>query len=266
MTNSFSFSRLGKLINKVFYEISRLYFYSIIAMLALLSLSFTFWISFTGPQYSEQATYVIYLLGLFITGTIFASMTFNMLGNKDKGLYWLSIPATHFEKLICTLIFTVVLFFIAYCLCFITVKTIAVIFLKEYIKGVPGGSYKELGSVFNAFDGAIKYFLYAYFAIQSLFFLGSIYFKRYAFIMTSIVAALLLFAFGFYITQIQKNMLDNGAWDMVTLIKRDTGSEDNYYLYSVSPAISNTLLFLLKFVWAPVLWFITWFKLKEKEI
>ncbi|MEO6915407.1 MAG: hypothetical protein ABI151_06855, partial [Chitinophagaceae bacterium] len=99
MSNTFSFSRLGKLIVKQFFENAKLYLFSALALLGLLSLIFVFWMSASFPRYGERDTYIIYLVGLIISGTIFASMSFNMLGAKDKGIYWMSIPATHFEKL-----------------------------------------------------------------------------------------------------------------------------------------------------------------------
>ena len=108
MSPTFSFSRLGKLIAKQFYENSRLYLISTLALLGLLSLAFTFWITVAGPNYQEEQTYFNFLFGLFLAGANFASMSFNMLGRKDKGIYWLGIPATHLEKLVCTILFSVV--------------------------------------------------------------------------------------------------------------------------------------------------------------
>src|SRR5215213_4113436 len=141
MTSTFSFSRLGKLITKQLFENSRLYIFSVLALFGLLALIFAFWIGADGPTYAEEATYVIFIFGLFIAGSIFASMAFNMLGSKDKGIYWLSVPATHLEKLICTIFYSIILFTIVYCLCFYIVKSIGVAFLTEYVKKHPDTSY-----------------------------------------------------------------------------------------------------------------------------
>jgi hypothetical protein len=108
MSSTFSISRLGKLIVKQLFENSRLYIFSVLALFGLLSLVFAFWISATGPHFYEVGAYIIFLFGLFITGSVFASMSFNMLGSKDKGIYWLGIPATHLEKLICTIFYSTI--------------------------------------------------------------------------------------------------------------------------------------------------------------
>ena len=261
MSATFSFSRLGKLIAKQFYENSRLYLISTLALLGLLSLAFTFWITVAGPNYQEEETYFIFLFGLFLAGAIFASMSFNMLGRKDKGIYWLGIPATHLEKLVCTILFSVVLFFIVYCLCFYLVKSIALTYLDSRV----GAIYTEMNGSNDGFGSVFKYFLYAYFAVQSLYLLGSVYFSRYSFIVTTVVGALVMFLFVYYITQIDRFM-EPDSWELFTVKRADANVQDSYFLYSVSPTVVDIIKYAVQFLWVPVFWVATWYRLKEKEI
>ena len=261
MSPTFSFSRLGKLIAKQFYENSRLYLISTLALLGLLSLAFTFWITVAGPNYQEEETYFIFLFGLFLAGAIFASMSFNMLGRKDKGIYWLGIPATHLEKLVCTILFSVVLFFIVYCLCFYLVKSIALTYLDSRV----GAIYTEINGSNDGFGSVFKYFLYAYFAVQSLYLLGSVYFSRYSFIVTTVVGALVMFLFVYYITQIDRFM-EPDSWELFTVKRADANVQDSYFLYSVSPTVVDIIKYAVQFLWVPVFWVATWYRLKEKEI
>ena len=133
MRSSFSFSRLLQLIRKQGIENGRLYLLSSLALVGLLALVFAFWISTTSPDYHEEIMYVIFLFGLFIAGSIFASMTFNMLGNKDQGVYWLGFPASHLEKLICSIFYTTIVFSMVYVASFFLVKTAAVAVVKAII-------------------------------------------------------------------------------------------------------------------------------------
>ena len=261
MSPTFSFSRLGKLIAKQFYENSRLYLISTLALLGLLSIAFTFWITVAGPNYQEEETYFIFLFGLFLAGAIFASMSFNMLGRKDKGIYWLGIPATHLEKLVCTILFSVVLFFIVYCLCFYLVKSIALTYLDSRV----GAIYTEMNGSNDGFGSVFKYFLYAYFAVQSLYLLGSVYFSRYSFIVTTVVGALVMFLFVYYITQIDRFM-EPDSWELFTVKRADANVQDSYFLYSVSPTVVDIIKYAVQFLWVPVFWVATWYRLKEKEI
>ena len=264
MSSTFSLSRLGKLITKQFFENSRLYLFSVLALFGLLALVFTFWISAAGPNYHEEQTYMIFVFGLFISGSIFASMSFNMLGSKDKGIYWLSIPATHLEKLICTIFYTTLVFTLAYCMCFFVVKSIALYFLTAFIEKHPGNSYSEIQDYEQGFAAGIKYFLYLYFAVQSLYLLGSVYFSRYSFVITTVVGSAIIFAVVYYIIQIQQSM--QGNWSLVTLRKYDAAMKDSYMLYSISPTIRDILKYTFQLAWAPVFWVVTWFRLREKEL
>lgn len=267
MSSTFSFSRLGKLITKQLFENSRLYIFSVLALFGLLALVFAFWIGAAGgPDYREEETYIIFFFGLFIAGTVFTSMSFNMLGSKDKGIYWLSVPATHLEKLICTIFFTTVLFTIAYCLVFYIVKSIGIVFLTETIKKYPNNSYREITDYEHGFGAAIKYFIYGYFAVQSLYLLGSVYFSRYSFIITTVAGAFLIFVFGYYIKSINDSMLGSLNWNLTSVRKFDKTVKDGYMLYSVSPTVVNIFKYAIQFVWAPLFWIATWFRLKEKEI
>jgi hypothetical protein len=266
MTSSFSFARLGKLITKQFYENAKLYLFSVLAMFGLLALVFSFWVLAGGSDYREEATWIIFVFGLLIAGSIFASMSFNMLGSKDKGLYWLSVPATHFEKLVCTILYTTVLFTLAYCLCFFAVKSLTILFLDGFLKTHPGTSYTKMQDYEHGFGGAIKYFIYGYFAVQSLYLLGSVYFPRYSFVVTTVVGAATIFAFAYYITRIDDAMMDPISWNMLSARRNDTGIKDSYFLYTISPTVSSTLKFAFQFLWAPLLWTVTWFRLKEKEL
>lgn len=262
MSATFSFSRLGKLIAKQFYENSRLYLIATLALLGLLALAFTFWITVAGPNYQEEETYFIFLFGLFLAGTIFASMSFNMLGRKDKGIYWLGIPATHLEKLVCTILFSILLFFIVYCLCFYLIKTIALTYLATNTVAV----YTEMKESADGFGSVIKYFLYAYFAVQSLYLLGSVYFSRYSFIVTTVIGALVMFVFVYFITQIDKFMFKPDDWELLTVRRVDANVPGNYFLYSVSPTVIDIVKYAVQFIWVPVFWFAAWYRLKEKEI
>jgi hypothetical protein len=266
MSSSFSFLRLGKLITKQLFENSRLYIFSVLALFGLLALVLAFWISVGGRNYHEEETWIIFLFGLFIAGSVFASMAFSMLDSKDKGIYWLGLPATHLEKLICTIFYTTIVFTAVYCICFFVIKWIAIAFLLEFIKDKPGVIYTEVADYSQGFGAAIPYFIYAYFAVQAFYLLGAVYFARYTFIMTTVVGALLIFAFGFYISRIDDNMFEPLSWDLTTVKQFKTDEKDSYLLYSISSTVDNVLKYLVQFGCAPLFWIVTWFRLKEKEV
>jgi hypothetical protein len=268
MTTTFSFPRLLQLIRKQWFENSRLYLFSTLAMLGMLGLLMFFWAIADAKNYSEDSLYVIFVFGLFIAGTVFASMAFSMLGNKEKGTYWLAFPASHLEKLICTIFYTVVVFTVVYCTCFFLLKSIAVTYVNSLVAGDPQ-AYSFRRSVWDShrsYLGIVPYFLYCFFAVQSLYLLGSVYFPRYSFMITTIAGSVLVFVFVYYSMSLLKSSFHDGySWNGDHLRKYVTDST-TYRRYDLPPVFTNLLSFGVKYIWAPVFWVVAWFRLKEKQI
>jgi hypothetical protein len=269
MTSNFSFPRLLKLIQKQGVENSRLYLLSSLALIVMLALVFAFWVSLSAPDYGEEVTWIIFLFGLFISGSVFASTTFNMLGNKDKGVYWLGFPASHLEKLICSLFYTTIVFSVVYAASFFLVKSAAIIIIKEIIASHPGYKLMPLRTDENSIMTVLPYFIYGFYAVQAIYLLGSIYFSRFSFIITTIIGAALIFCFVYYMYRISE-MFSHYNWKILSATSFNnegtfTPGGPNK-LYSVSHLTQDIILCFVKFGWAPIFWVITWYRLKEKEI
>jgi hypothetical protein len=268
MTTTFSFPRLLQLIRKQWFENSRLYLFSTLALLGILGLVIIFWLLTAGANYSEDILYIIFIFGLFIAGAIFASTAFSMLGNKEKGTYWLAFPASHLEKLICMIFYNVVVFTIVYCACFFLLKSIAVTYVDSMVAANPQ-NYSFRRSIWDSersFLGILPYFLYCFFAVQAFYMMGSVYFPRYSFLITTIVGSALIFVFTYYSVEILKDSFHGGySWNGDHL--RKYGADyTTYQRYELSPVFTSLLSFAVKFIWAPVFWVVAWFRLKEKQI
>jgi hypothetical protein len=218
--------------------------------------------------------YVILLFGLFITGSIFASTTFSMLGNKDQGVYWLGFPASHLEKLVCSIFYTTIVFSVVYATSFFLVKTAAVAVIKAVVAAHPGYQWEPLDwNHPNKFFQQFPYFIYAFFAVQALYLLGSVYFSRFSFIITTIIGAVLIFGFVLLLVRISITFElehERYIWKFFSASAYNIRPDGSYFdmgrEYSISHLAEQILLFFIKFAWAPVFWVITWYRLKEKEI
>jgi hypothetical protein len=267
MTASFSFSRLVQLIRKQWVENARLYIYSVLALLGMLGLVTILWVLSDANTYSEDSLYIIFVFGLFIAGTVFAAMSFSMLGNKEKGTYWLSFPASHLEKLICMIFYNVIVFTVVYLLCFLLVRGLAVAYVNSLVEQHPG-IYSFRRSTWNSnesFLGIVPYLLYTFFAVQSFYLLGSVYFSRYSFVVTTIVGSVLIFLFIYYSVNLIEGSLDGYAFGGDN-IREYTNDFSSYKRYDLPAAMRESILFLAKYMWAPVFWVVAWFRLKEKQI
>lgn len=267
MNASFSFRRLGLLIRKQGLEQGRFYMLASIAMFGIILLSFIFfWILMDRPHYSEDVTYVMYYCGLFIGGAFFASMAFAPLGEKEKGMYWLGFPASHAEKLATTIFFTTIMFFLVYTAQFFIVKWLAVGFLEKYIVDGSAITYRELRWT-DEWEQLMGYLLLCYFAVQSLFLLGSVYFRKYAFIKTIITGVVFWAVYVFVIYKAFRLIIpENYNWELLEMRSMADERTGMYEYYTVGQWVRSSLLFALKWIWVPLFWLVSWFSLKEKEI
>ncbi len=200
------------------------------------------------------------------TGAIFASTTFAMLGRKDKGIYWISFPASHLEKLLAVLFFNVIAFTLAYTLCFFLLKTITQFFIQIRIDNEPlKYRYNRMSwSNENGLGAAVPYFLMGFFVVQAAYILGSASFKKFSFIITTIITAALVFLFILYVAKLGKGSFNGYSFNLFDL--KEYKESGVYKEYIISPLLKEPILFFLKFLTAPFLWLTTWFKLKEKQI
>src|SRR5258708_2300085 len=123
----FSFSRWRLLVAKHWIEHRRRYVLSLLAIGGLQAVWFSFLIAI--DVYAPLVAFMqfgVYIVGLYLVGCLYSSMLFAELGTKKEALPWLSLPASHLEKLLCALLYGVVLFFIVYTLVFYAVDIIMV--------------------------------------------------------------------------------------------------------------------------------------------
>lgn len=278
MNSIFSFGRWWMLVGLHWVENRRRYGLALLAIGGLL----LFWLSFmmemnTHEPLSKGLQFGTYYVGLFFAGCLFGSQIFGALNRKRAAIQYLMVPASHLEKLLCGLFFAVLLFFICYTLVFYMVDLPLVHLAENMAKKIPamykGGFLDERPGVFVVFspegthsiDDPGFFLLLLFFAIQGAFILGSIYFTRYAPLKT-IVSGLFLCILGslFMIKGIEANL--PAGWHM-----------DNFFDWSHSdgrqqewvrlPLETKKILYwIIEYSLPFIFWFITWFRLKEKEV
>jgi len=278
MNEVFSIKRWGMLVALHWAGNRKRYLLAIPAILGLLLVWFSFILIM--DRFDPMAGFMqwmTYYTGLYFVGCLYGSTIFAELGDKAQGIAYLSVPASSLEKVLCGLLFSVVAFFIVYTLLFYLVD-IPVVYLSNRLivqehRVWPGGYAIDPSVVFNVLKGADEMepdrqshiLLLAFFAIQSAFILGSVYFSRYAFIKTAV--AVLVFILFFMV--VQKNIIDTTlpegwhrnqfAWE------KNRGTTD--MLTIRFPAFLSGVLGFV-FLYAPplVFWVATYFRLKEKEV
>jgi hypothetical protein len=144
---------------------------------------------------------------------------------------------------------------------------VAIGILKQIMADNPAFSYTEIDVLNHPFGQVFPYLICAFFAVQALYLLGSVYFARYSFVLTSVIAALMFFCFVYYAGKLEDILFDKEiGWDLITASRPNVNDKSTYLLYSLPSTLSQAIKYFSMFAGAPILWLATWYRLKEKEI
>nr|WKN36030.1 hypothetical protein K4G66_27060 [Tunicatimonas sp. TK19036] len=210
-------------------------------------------------QYND-ALYIVHisaLFGILFGSSLFTSTAFNAYSNASQGITAIMLPASQAEKFLVILL-TNLLFVLLIGLVFLGLHFGLVDLANEQL--LPSSRpYRPIPSE------VLRFSLFTYFLLQGCCFMGSIFFKKNAFIMTlGVATAVVVLAFGFnlflayqFTGDAEQVMAFPFTFWNVVLDRR----------YTIEyPDTINTLIrgFLLLMVVAT--WGIAYVKLKEKEI
>ena len=126
-----------------------------------------------------------YILCLVTLGTIFTSAAFNELNNKSSAHHYLSIPASHLEKLISKWLVTGIIYAIAFNIFYFAFSVLANI-LTDYFFGISAG-------LFNPFEKSVEmdgfkpiFMTQLYLSLHTVYLAGAVYFRKFAYFKTII--------------------------------------------------------------------------------
>jgi hypothetical protein len=270
---AFSFDRWGLLVGRHWAENKKKYILSAIAITSLLA----FWFIFTlliNPNYhlDIRIQHGTYFVCLFVFGGFYASQFFSDLGSQPKGINFLLTPASTLEKLACSLFYAVLLFFVFFTLAFYVVDALMVTLANALERSRANGNLKEPSEVINLFfakkqnAGSVNinlYLMLTFFAVQSFFLLGSVYFSKYSFIKTAI-ALFILFITGLFLEEYVMDAFLPEGYHVGGLTTYLTRSSDK--ITALPQWIARVLKVVFSCAFPPLFWLVTYHRLKEKQV
>jgi len=277
MNSVFDLNRWLLYIGKHWSENKKKYLMSLGAIGGLLVLWYSFLMIVNAKlPITEEIQAITFYVGLFLTGCLYASLIFNEMSDGPKAIQYLLVPASALEKLLSAILYGVVLFFISYTIIFYIVDFTMV---KLSYSIASGRAVREhLGpvraeSIVNVFlapkgrsDNFLIFFLLAYFGVQSIFLLGSIYFVKHNYIKTLISGLILFLVLVFFVHKILGSFMPPGGFFKPFTVYRVFDETKGELSVLIPEWLSAVLLFLIKYSLAPLLWIVTYFRLKEKEV
>lgn len=251
MNTTFSINRLGLLIKRYFVENKQreLTFWGITTIVFLIM-----------HQTSQEVIY------FYISGFIFASRMFKIFGYTPGGMHYLLIPATHLEKMVTAIILSTFYFFVMFLITYTAGTTLGITLSNAIFEthNPIALDLFQIGSIPNAFgntfiqhNGFWNIFL-GFAIIQSIFMLGSVYFKRNAIGKTFMALTCL----GIILGILEFFMLKSTFGTMHTMqsININIGSGENIFPgFEIAGQI-------IKYLTIPFLWLVTYYRLTEKQV
>jgi len=277
MNAHFNLNRWLLYIGKHWNENKRKYLLSLGAIAGLFVLWFSF-LMMVNPEnpVNVNIQVITYYVGMFLTGCLYASLIFSDLSDGPRAIQFLLLPVSHLEKFLTALLFSVILFFICYTTIFYCVdipmvklwnEVIRETALKAHFRPYPA---QEVANVFlpPGFGNGIEvlYILLAYYVIQSIFLLGSVYFIRFQFIKTMVFTFIVFLVLVFFNEKVLGLFMPYGSFFKPFTVYRIYSSIKGDLMIELPEWLSSIILFLMKYALPPGLWVATYFRLKEKEV
>jgi hypothetical protein len=185
---------------------------------------------------------------LFIGGVLTTGNAFKELRQPTTACAWLTLPASVFEKYLSRLLLTSVIYFAAT----LALYTLIYWIIAAVAKLVTDFSFPW----FNPLQPAMFKALMNYMIIHALFFLGAIYFKRYAIIKTILTITIFNIAITAFMFLVGKWVLSSYISDRLILIP------------SIRWESLNKLPLITFVFWLAIMlvcWVVSYFRLKEVE-
>ncbi|MFC0184383.1 hypothetical protein SAMN04515674_102100 [Pseudarcicella hirudinis] len=267
MNNLLDFNRLGLLIKKQWIEQRKTYLISAGALVAILGIMFFFTLFFSRNVTLEGQTFQMFLfiISFMISGTINTSRMLKSLSERTESISFLLLPASHLEKFLCSMFYSIFVYGIVFLMAFYLVDFVAVT-IYNFQNHANVSLINFLGGPSSSGKVFLKGLSLAL-LIHAFGLWGSVFFKNRTFIKTmflgfvaAVVFGLISQGLGFAVFG-QSATID--AFRSVTLGGTDIREPLKIELPSGLGEI------LQYFVWTVVtigLWVAGYFGLKEREI
>jgi len=276
MNNTFDFTRFSLLVKRQWVENKKLFLMASFALFGLGVVCYSFNMSFITGKLSHAIQPSSFILGIFLSGTIFTNFLLKEFSDKNATTSFLQIPASHFEKLACVILYSFIIFPIAYVLIFnvldFTMVGVSNNIMSNYItlnihekleKSIPFFEQfiieSEKSRTIKSNIHTTEYDVLAiWFLPMSFLILGSIFYSRLSLIKTIFTGLIILLSvylmYGFLFKTLIGDLSNQLAGTRID------------ELMTTRKSLVVTIWSSLKYGLTPMLLIIAYFKLKEKQI
>jgi hypothetical protein len=213
----------------------------------------------SGGSLPVNAQIPIFMIVYLMAGAVFTSFTFAGLGSKRKAIPILTLPASHFEKLLVGWLYS----FVFYQLLIIPAFYLVVLSIHKLGEMSPIKHNDELMNLFG--EELILYIvLYFYAALHALCFWGSAFFNKHHYIKTALLLFTVIGLFSWLNTEFLQLFIGDAVQQGTPF--GDMNIEENGMYTKVHLKDGPPYRYLASYAIAILMWTSTFFRLKEKEV
>ena len=255
MNTTLDINRLGLLLRRFFIENKQreLIFWGItVVVFTLMHLA--------GPQEKSISVEMF----LYISGFIFAARTFKIFNHTPGGMHYLLIPATHFEKLTTAILLSTFYYFAMIVITYTIGTTLGTTIGNFFFASnnpIVFPLFQSVPDLYNNGDAPMSLLnKFVFFAgIQSVFMLGSIYFKGNAVGKTFLAITAISIIFG--IIELLLLKITFGSYPMDGQMMNISIDSEQGFLSALSTGSK-----IFGYALIPFFWVVSYFRLKEKQV
>lgn len=251
-----SISVITLLIKRQFKESFKIYGIGLLVLLALLLFLFLI-VHQWQDSFSGAVQNGVFVIGLFLGGGVFSNAMFHEFSSPQSGMWLLSIPAKHSEKVVSNIIMSTLFFLLVYIVLFYIADILYLMLISS----------QDLQAILNPFKDNFYQFFFLYLLFNGFILLGSVVFNTHSFIKTLLTGVLFLILFNYINTTIleflipETTLISSVAFDSFLFSHQG----ENIKVLLTEKADVPSWVFVN--VVLPIsIWFAVWLKLKEKEI
>lgn len=251
-----SISNLSLLIKRQLWEHSRMYVLGFLVLVFLLLFMFVI-VHQWKDSFSGAVQNGVFIIGLFISGSIFSNNMFHEFTRPQSAMWLLSIPAKPSEKVLSSILISTFFFLLVYLVAFYFADFTYLLLTNTF----------SFDSVLNPFKNSFYKFFFIYLLFNGLVLLGRVIFNKNSLIKTLLAIAILLIIFN-YLNHLLLDLLLPEA-TIISSIAFDSflflNHGENLKVFLPEGADIFSAIFV-HFILPVAVWYLVWLKLKEKEI
>ena len=255
MNTTLDINRLGLLLRRFFIENKQreLTFWGITTVVFTL-------MHLAGPQEKSISVEMF----LYISGFIFAARTFKIFNYTPGGMHYLLIPATHFEKLTTAILLSTFYYFAMIVITYTIGTTLGTTIGNFFFASnnpIVFPLFQSVPDLYNNGDAPMSLLnKFVFFVgIQSVFMLGSIYFKGNAVGKTFLAITAISIIFG--IIELLLLKITFGSYHMDGQMMNISIDSEQGFLSALSTGSK-----IFGYALIPFFWVVSYFRLKEKQV